>query len=163
MSVSRAVIVSPKRYEGPIDADGFGITIRVNVNYKKFAAASTTGNYDITNFPGGVILEEAFLFLRTNFTGGGAGTATISVGSTGAATSYVLATSVFSGAPKAIGAVVAEKGTLMALPNTNFVNASTPTAAGTIRVQLVADVNTNLLTAGNADLFLKLRAVSART
>jgi hypothetical protein len=37
-----------------------------------------------------------------------------------------------------------------------FVNASTPTAAGTVRVQLVVDTTADVLTQGAADIFLKL-------
>lgn len=124
-------------------------------SYLDFAAAATTGNKDVTGFPGGLAIEGAFFWLITNFTGGGAGSATLSAGTTGSATAYVAATSVFTGARKAVVGVTIVPGT--------FLDATTPTGAGTIRFALVSDVNTNLLTAGTVDVYVRLRAVSLRT
>lgn len=150
----RKIIVSPKRRGDMLDQDDGSILFWRRVQYQDFAAGATTGNLDLTGFPGGLLVEGAFIFSVTNFTGGGAGSATLSAGSTGDAEKYVAATSVFSGSPKAVVGKTIVPGT--------FLNTSTPTAAGTVRIALVADVNTNLLTAGKADIYIKLRAASIR-
>ena len=123
--------------------------------FSSFAAAATTGNVDIAGFPGGIEIEGAYAWLITNFTGGGAATATLSIGTTSSAAAYMAATSVFSGARKQLVGLTLVPGT--------FLNATTPTASATVRFALVASVNTNLLTAGSVDVFLKLRSASLRT
>lgn len=123
-------------------------------HYADFAAAAATGNKDISGFPGGLVIEGAWAWLITNFTGGGAGSATLSIGTTGSPALYVAATSVFSGARKALVGLTLVPGT--------FLNPTTPTDSATVRFQLIANVNTNLLTAGAVDVYLRLRAVSLR-
>jgi hypothetical protein len=165
MSIQRFIIVTPKQYEGAgsFDADGSDSIVRVSLGYKDFATGATTVNYDLTNIPGGVILEDAWMVNRENWTGGAVATATISVGTTAAPTTYILAKSVFAGASVTLGAVAADKGALLASPQTIFVNSATPWAVGTIRVQLVVTgANANALTAGKLDLFFELRAASVR-
>lgn len=151
----RKIIVSPKRLGDAMDQDSGAILFRRRVYVAEFAAAATTGNLDLTGFPGGMLIEGAFVFRITPFTGGGAGSATISVGSTGDAVKYVAATTVFTGSGTSIVGLTQVPGT--------FINSTTPTAAGTVRIALVADVNTNLLTFGKADVYLRLRSASVRT
>jgi hypothetical protein len=128
----------------------------VDLSFKNFATAATTVNYDITGFTGGLLILGAFIVPRINFTGGGAATATMSVGTTGTPTAYVAATTVFSGAqPRSIVGVTQ-------VPGTYLGGAATPLAASTVRIQLICDVNCSLLTAGLADIFMMLAATSAR-
>lgn len=164
MAVNRAIIVSPKQYEAAFDADGADAIVRISLNYLDFAAAALTGNYDIPNWPGGIIVQDVFGILRQNFTGGAVGSATLSFGATATPTDLAGAVSVFSGAPAALWTANANKGSRISSPATAFVNASTPWASGTIRFQLITTVaNTNALTQGKVDIFLMLRAASVRT
>jgi hypothetical protein len=123
--------------------------------FSQFAAAATTGNLDIAGFPAGMVIKGAYAWLIANFTGGAVGSATLSIGTTGAATAYMAATSVFTGARKQLVGLTQVPGL--------FLNATTPTAAGTVRFALVTTVaNTNALTAGAVDVFLDLAAVPLR-
>lgn len=151
---NRPLVVSPRvRAVNWVQDQGTQLWTR-RFSFKDFAAAATTGNKDVDGFPGGLTIEGAFFWLITNFTGGGAGSATLSAGTTGSAAAYVAATSVFTGARKAVVGLTLVPGT--------FLNASTPTDSGTIRFALVSDVNTNLLTAGAVDVYVRLRAASLR-
>lgn len=153
----RKIVVSPKRRGDVLDQDSNAIMFWRRLNYKDFAAASTTGNLDLTGFPGGLVIEGAFLYLVTVFAGGSVSAATLSVGTTGSVADYVAATNVFTGAT-APATLVGK--TLV--PGT-FLNMTTPTSAGTIRVQLLTTTaNTNALLSGKADLYVRLRAASIR-
>lgn len=152
----RKIIVSPKRRGDALDQDSSAILFWRRLNVADFAAASTTGNLDLTGFPGGLTIEGAFLVNVVDWAGGGAASATLSVGTTGTADAYVAATSVFTG----VGNVAIVGKTIV--PGTFLGGAATPLASGTVRVALVSSVNTNLMTAGKADLYIRLRAVSAR-
>ena len=166
MSIIRNAIVSPKRLGEGFDEDGTAHVMRVALNYKDFAAASTTGNFDLVNFPGGLILEDCWAILRQEFSGGAVATATLSVGINGASTQFILAQNVFTGAgaPLPLGVAPAQKGVMYSSPTTVFLVQATPWTVGNIRVACVTSVaNTNALTAGKVDLFLKLRASSVRT
>lgn len=148
-----SIIVSPRKRAVPIEQDDSTLLWTRRLYVADFAAAATTGNKDIV-FPGGLEIVGAYFWLITNFTGGGAGTATLSAGTTADAVAYVAATSVFSGARKIVTGKTLVPGT--------FLNASTPTDAGTIRFALVGDVNTNLFTAGTVDVYVRFQAVSLR-
>jgi hypothetical protein len=140
-------------------ANGGAGVFTERVYFRDFAAAATTANLDLTGFPGGIVIEGAFVMFNTNFTGGAVATCTMSVGTTGSPAAYVAATTVFSGAT--VTAPIANVG-LTLVPGT-FLNAATPLGAGTVRVQLITTVaNTNALTAGVADIWLRLRAVAFR-
>jgi hypothetical protein len=123
-----------------------------------FSAASHSKTVDLTNFRAAAIIEGAFALLQQNFAGGGAGSATFSAGTTGAATAYINAGSVFSGAaandPVPVTGVTLVPGT--------FLNATHPIQSATVRFTLACDVNTNLLTTGVLDIFLRLRFVAIR-
>lgn len=164
MSIIRSFVSSPKRYEQSWETDGGSLTTRISLSWLDFAVGATTANYDIGNIPGGFLIEDAWVVVRQNFTGGAVSAATMSVGSTGSPTIYVLATSVFSGAPVYIGQANAQKGAAFTSPATAFVNTALPPAVGTVRVQLVTTTaNANALTAGKADLFMRMLATSVRT
>ena len=153
----RKIIVSPKRRGDALDQDSHAIYFWRRLNYQDFAAAATTGNLDLTGFPGGLVVEGAFLYLVSVFAGGSVSAATLSVGTTSDAEKYVAATNVFTGAtaPAAILGKTLVPGV--------FLNTTTPTGAGTIRVQmLTTTANTNALTSGKADLYVRLRAASIR-
>lgn len=126
--------------------------------YTDFATAGVAQTVDVTPFPGGAFIEGAFILLVRNFIGGGASTATFSAGTTGAATAYINAANVFTGA--AANQVLARAGATL-VPGTPL-NATNPALAGTVRFTLTADVNTSLLTQGILDVFLRLRFVAAR-
>jgi hypothetical protein len=129
------------------------------VYFRDFAAAGLTGNLDLTGFPGALVIEGAWVMFNTNFTGGAVATCTMSVGTTATPTAYVAATTVFTGAT--VTAPIVNPGVTI-VPGT-FLNATTPLGAGTVRVQVVTTVgNTNALTAGVADIWLRLRAVAYR-
>ncbi len=160
MPHNNAVEIRTKQYGDWLQTDQSSLYFRKRVYFTDFATAATTGNVDVlqpdpwTHFPAGIEIEGAGISLITNFTGGGAGTATLSVGTTGDAVAYVAATSVFSGAYKKIAGKT--------LVPFTFLEGTGAPAKSTVRVALVCDVNTNLLTAGKADIYLKLRAVSVR-
>jgi hypothetical protein len=163
MSIIRDMVVSGKQFEGPFSADGPDGFIRYTVGFNNFATAATTVNYDLPNFPAGALLEDAFFVNRQNWTGGAIASATMSIGTVASPTLYVLAKSVFGGAPAALGVVNADKGVGITSPQTLFLNQATPwTAPTTVRVQLVTSANANTLTQGRCDIFLLMRAVSVR-
>lgn len=153
----RKIIVNRKRYVDMLTQDENSILFWKRVSFKDFAAASTTTNLDLTGFPGSLVVEGGFLSLVQVFAGGGAGSATLSMGTTVSATAYVTASNVFTGATNKIyvGATI--------VPGTMLTAATDATGPGTLRIQLVSNVNTNLLTTGKADLYLRMRAVSIRT
>lgn len=162
MAQNRALIVNPKTFGDSLIMDQGSLYFRKRISYRDFSAAATTVNLDVqqpdpwTRFPAGIEIEGAGISLVENFTGGAVSAATLSVGTTSSATAYVAATSVFSGAYKTIvGAAI--------VPFTMLVGTGSP-AVATVRVQLVTTTaNANALTAGKADIYLKLRAVSVRT
>jgi hypothetical protein len=123
-----------------------------------FAAAATAKVIDVTNFRAGALIEGAFILLVQNFTGGGNATATFSAGTTGAATAYINAQDVFSGA--AANDPITRHGATL-VPGTAL-NETHPTASATVRFTLTTSVNTNLLTAGIVDVFLRLRFIAMR-
>lgn len=123
-----------------------------------FAAAAVTKVVDVVNFRAGAIIEGAFLLLVQNFTGGGAGSATFSAGTTGSATAYINAQNVFAGA--AANDPIFRVGATL-VPGTAL-NATHPAQSATVRFTLTTDVNTNLLTAGILDVFLRLRFIALR-
>ncbi len=126
--------------------------------YGDFATAATTLVKDVTNFPGGAIIEGAYIALIQNFTGGGNATATFSAGTTGSATAYINAVDVFTGAA-AFQPLMRAGATLV--PGTPL-NATNPAAAATVRFTLTTSVNTNLVTAGILDVFLKLTFIALK-
>jgi len=123
-----------------------------------FANAAVSKVVDLTNFRAGAIIEGAFILLVQNFTGGGSSTATFSIGTTAAATAYVNAQNVFAGAG-ANDPIFRAGATLV--PGTAL-NATHPAQSATVRFTLTVDVNTNLLTQGIVDVFLRLRFVALR-
>lgn len=151
--------VNPKYQFFALDPDAESKVWRARLNFKAFAAASLTGNNQIT-FPGNLIIERCFLSLITVFSGGGTGSATLAIGTTGTPAAYLAATNVFTGATAAgnvtVGAGAGLGGTVSA--------ATTPTTPNIIQFQLVTTTqNTNTLTQGVADVFLVLRALSFKT
>lgn len=124
-----------------------------------FNTAATTANLDMF-FPGGFIIERAYLSLIVPFSGGSVSAATLSIGSTGTPTTYLAATNVFTGAT-ASGNVTVAAGAGLGNP---LGGVATPTAVSTVRFQLITTTaNANTLTAGTADVYLVLRALSLRT
>lgn len=162
MAQPHALMVSPAYQGNSLFSDQGSLYFRKRVSFQDFSAAATTVNLDVqqpdpwTRFPAGLEIEGAGIALVTNFTGGAVSAATLSIGTTGAATAYVAATSVLTGAFKTIvGATL--------VPFTRLEGTGAP-AVSTVRVQLVTtSANANALTAGKADIFLKLRAVSLKT
>jgi hypothetical protein len=153
----RKIIVNRKRYMDMLTQDECAILFWKRVSYKDFSAASTTTNLDLTGFPGSLLVEGAFMSLVQVFAGGGASSATLSAGRTTAATAFIAAGSVFTG-------VTTKIFTGATLTPGNMLTASTDaTGAGTLRIQLISDVNTNLLTSGKADIYVRFRAASIRT
>ena len=123
-----------------------------------FSAASHSKIVDNTNFRGGAFIRGAWLLLQQNFAGGGAGSATFSAGTTGAATAYINAANVFTGA-SANNPIPLTGATLV--PGTAL-NAANPAATATVRFTLACDVNTSLLTTGVVDVVLDLQFMSIR-
>ena len=141
-------------------ANGAAFVWTERIYFNNYNQASTTTNFDLLGFPGGVMIEGAWVLVNTNFTGGGAGSATFSAGTTGTPTLYVAATSVFATAgTKTVP--VALVGAAQ-VPGTFLGTAATPLASATVRTQLVVNVNTNLLTAGVLDFYMRLRACTYR-
>lgn len=120
----------------------------------QFSAAAVTKVIDVTTFPGGMLVEGGHATLIQNFAGGGASTCVLSAGTTGATTKYINAQNIFTGA--SAGVVVGILGATQ-VPGI-FLNTSAPSGLGTVRFTVTADVNTNLLTTGIIDIFLRLRA-----
>ena len=150
---NRPIIVSPRTRAANWQQDAETRLFKRRMSYQAFAAAATTGDLDITGFPGGVEILGCWISLVTPFTGGGVGTATLSVGSTGTPDLYLTAASVFATAGRILVGVTL-------LPGTFVGGAATPLAAGTIRVRLTVDTLTNALTAGQADLFVRFQGAS---
>lgn len=154
-TMNRKMIIDPRKAEPPWLQDDAGSWEQFNINYKTFASASLgTVPLDLTGYPAGAYIVGAFIRNRQNWLGGGAATATLSMGTTASATAYVGAASVFAAAPSTLPGTTLVPGT--------FVNATTPTASGTIRIQLVVTGGTgftNQLTQGNADVFIWLAAM----
>jgi hypothetical protein len=130
------------------------------IYFSQFASAATTVNLDLLNFPGHVVIEGAWFLFNVNWTGGAVASATLSAGTTGSPTLYVAATSVFSGATLPLPLINVG---VTQVPGTYLGTAATPGAFSTIRIQLVvAGANANALTAGQADFFVRLRAMIYR-
>ena len=163
MSIQRAVLINPKWQGDALQHDAGSLYFRKRIQFTDFSAAATTVNLDTqagqgvwTLFPEGLEIEGAGISLVTNFTGGAVSAATLSIGTTGSVAAYVAATSVFSGAYKKVIGV--------ALVPFTFLEGTGAPAVSTVRVQLITTTaNANALTAGKADIYLKLRAVSVKT
>lgn len=157
--------VDPKNYGDNLQADYGPKWLRKRVYFTDFAKAATTADLDTqagqtvwTQFPAGDMVLGAFISLVTNFAGGGSATATLSIGTVASPAAYVAATSVFSGAPKIVVGLTQVPGT--------FVTGSGSypfVGNGTIRVELITDTNTNVLTTGKADIYLLMANTSIRT
>jgi hypothetical protein len=143
-------------------ANGAAFMWTRRVYFRDFAAAALTGDLDVVGFPGGVVIEGAGALVNTPFSGGAAATATLSAGTTGSPALYMAAQDVFTttaATPTAPKALVG----LTLVPFTFLGTAATPLALSTVRFRLTTTVgNTNVLTAGVADVFLRLRAVAYR-
>lgn len=121
--------------------------------FSQFSAAAGSKTLDLTNFAGGLIIEGAYCYVHTAFTGGAVSATAFSAGTTGAATAYINAQDVFTAAD-----VVLPGATLV--PGTTLSTSTTPRATATVRLTLATTTaNTNALTAGSLTLFLILRAV----
>ena len=131
---------------------GAGCFVR-RIYYTQFnTVAGTTANLDLTGFPGGSELIGCFFWLVSNFAGGAISACTLSVGSTGTADAYLSATTVITGATKAIGAHTAFTTGLF------LGGIATPNAVSTVRVQLLlTSANATALTSGSGDLHLVIR------
>jgi len=171
MSTKVALEVSaPRNQQSPrYEIDGPSLYFRKRVYFTDFSKAATTADLDTqavsgqttgfpwVAFPAGLEIEGAGFYTVTLFSGGAVSAATLSVGTTGSATAYVAATNVFTGATvfACVGAAI--------VPFT-FLHGTGVPAKSTVRVELVTTTaNTSVLTAGKADIYLKLRAVSLRT
>jgi len=138
---------NPRTIDNMIATDGSPKWFQFNVTYKSLAAAAVTGDLDLV-VPRGTIVHGAFIRSRQDFLGGGVATATLSMGTTGGPTNWVAAVSVFSGSPKTLPGTTLVPGTFIAT-----------SAPASMRVRLTCDINTNLLTQGNADVFVMLSTV----
>lgn len=150
--------VDPRQtwFSWPTDQDSR--VFRVRVNYKKFAAAATTGDVDIP-MPGGLIVEKAWISLITAFGGGGVATCTLSIGLTTSVATYQAALNVFTG-QAAAGAVTQGAGAGI---GTFIGGNSTPATAAIVRLRLTVDTLTNALTTGTADIYMQFRAISVKS
>ncbi len=121
--------------------------------FSQFSAAAGTKVLDLTTFAGGLIIEGAFCYVHTAFTGGAVTATTFSTGTTGSATLYINAQDVFTAADVVLpGAAI--------VPGTTLSTSTTPRAAATVRLTInTTTANTSALTAGSLTLFLRLRAV----
>ena len=133
------------------------------VYFSNFAAAALTGNLDIGGFgPGPIVIEGCWAIVNTPFAGGAAATATLSAGTTASPALYMAATNVFTTTGATPTAPVVNVG-LTLVPGTMLATAATPLNTATVRFQLVTTVgNTNVLTAGVADVYLRLRPCTYR-
>ena len=167
MANPEALRVNPKWYiQDALYVDQWTLLFRKRVYFTDFAAAATTVNLDTqlgqsvwTQFPAGLEILGAYFSFSQNFTGGAVGSCTLSAGTTGSPAAYVAATSVFTGAPKINVGLTQVPGTFLSG------SGSYPfTGNGTVRIQMVTTVaNTNALTAGRADFYMRLQAASIRT
>lgn len=120
--------------------------------YSQFSAAAGSATLDLTNFPAGLAIEGAFCWIKAAFTGGAVSATAFSAGTTGSATAYINAVDVFTAASLTKQGATLTPGTML--------NMTTPNGAGTVRLTIATTTaNTNALTAGAVDLFLRLRAV----
>ncbi len=122
--------------------------------FSSFAAAAGTATLDDATFPGGTLIEGAFVYIYAVFTGGAVSATTFSMGTTGSATAYVNAVDVFAAAGIFKTGATIVPGTAM--------NATSPLAAGTVRFTInTTTANTNALTAGRVDCYIRTRSVAA--
>jgi hypothetical protein len=155
--VRKIIIDQDATFPSRWKTNGAAFLFQQRIYFSNFNAATLTTNFDLTGFPGGVLIEGSFFLLNTEFSGGAAATATISAGTTASPAAYVVATNVFTGAGATPTAPLPIVG-LTIVPGT-FLNQTTPLAAGTIRIQLITTVgNTNVLTKGVIDYSARLRA-----
>lgn len=120
--------------------------------FSQFAAAAGSKTLDFT-MRGGLIIEGAFCYVHTAFTGGAVSATAFSAGTTGGATAYINAQDVFTNADVVLPGVTL-------VPGTTLSTSTTPRAAATVRLTIATTTaNTNALTAGSLTLFLRLRAV----
>lgn len=166
MPIPEALRVNPKNYnQDALIVDQGTLLFRKRIYFTDFSAAATTVNLDTqpgqvwtTSFPAGLEIMGAYFSVVTNFTGGAVATATLSAGTVATPTAYVAATTVFSGSPRINPGVTLVPGTFMT-------GAATYPWVGnaTLRLQLIVTVaNANALTAGKADLYMRLQAASVR-
>jgi hypothetical protein len=147
----------PERWK----ANGAAFLWTQRLYFSQYAAAATTGNFDISGFPGLAVIEGAWVLLSQNFTGGAVATSTFSVGTTASPALYVAATTVFATAATKTAPTALVGLTLV--PGTYLGTAAAPASSATIRTQVVTTVgNTNVLTAGQLDLYVRLRFTAYR-
>jgi hypothetical protein len=121
--------------------------------FSQFSAAAGSKVLDITNFAGGLLIEGAFCYVHTAFTGGAVSATAFSAGTTGSAALYINAQDVFTNADAVLPGVAI-------VPGTTLSTSTTPRATATVRLTIATTTaNTNALTAGSLTLFLYLRAV----
>lgn len=121
--------------------------------YSQFSAAAGSATLDDSALPGGMIIEGAYLYIYATFKGGAVSATTFSLGPTGSPTAYINAQDVWTTA-----SIMMPGATLV--PGTPL-NATTPTAAGTVRFTInTTTANTNALTTGRLDVYMILRAVA---
>jgi len=117
---------------------------KYQVAYSDFATAATTSaDSTVVSLGIGAIVHYVKLVTTTGFTGGGAATCTMDVGTTsGTPTEYLLTKSVFA------TSTTAAAGTYTG-PSFETENAATAVLA-----RIICDVNCSLLTAGAADIWI---------
>ncbi|HXU06349.1 MAG TPA: hypothetical protein VN903_35580 [Polyangia bacterium] len=122
--------------------------------FSSFSAAAGSATLDDATFPGGTLIEGAFIYIYAVFAGGAVSATTFSMGTTGSATAYVNAQDVFTAAGIFKPGVTIVPGTPM--------NATSPLAAGTVRFTVTTTTaNTNALTTGRVDCYIRTRSVAA--
>lgn len=141
---------------------GTGITTNATSQVRTFlhkitvteaALTDADGSQDITlwTVPAKTKIQRVVAECTANFTGGGAGAVTVSVGPTGSETGYLVATSIFSGTP-VIGDAEAELGTLVVGGIGHIPSFSGTTA---IVARFAADVNVADLTTGSCTFWIE--------
>lgn len=115
---------------------GFPQWYKVTKTFTDLAAASTTKSLSIYTLPSFGIVQTVVIYPRIPFTGGGTTTATMSIGRSGVLDSYMTAKDVFS-----TGTTVGNS------PATSFTSTD-------VSIELTTSGDTNLLTAGEADIYL---------
>lgn len=131
-----------RQMPGTVVATGTPRWRKFTVSEGDFTAAATSEDIELFSLAAGGIIHAVKIKHSASFTGGGAGSVTLSVGISGNTTKYASAFDVF----QAAGATT--------LQLSDSLNTENHGSATSIRVEAVSDVNVGDLTAGSAEIWV---------
>ena len=133
---------------GTVVATGTPRWIKLTVSESDFIAAATSEHIELFSLQAGEIIHSIKIKHSIAFSGGGAGSVTLSVGTASNRTKYTSAFDVFQ-----------------AVSNTTFqlsdsFSSENHGSATSVRVEAVSDINVGDLTAGTADIWILISKAS---